>query len=149
MKRLSFFLLFLPLAGCSPDDIADPNLQPKLNEYFTASEISHDQANVLLIRTHLTNITEKLGAVLMAQVLRENIPEMKAGFSAVGYRQLVVEFDGGQCAWAPNPADVIYCAAKPAFFPMTVDAFSRGLQTGSVRRYAVFNRFPCGKTNCF
>jgi hypothetical protein len=61
----------LALSGCDLNQMVDAKVEAKAREYFPLAEVSHPQHDILLIKTHVGNISEKFAAQVMATLIQK------------------------------------------------------------------------------
>jgi hypothetical protein len=115
-KSLLFIVLILGglCTGCDLSQMVDSKVQAKAREYFPLAEVSHPRRDILTIKTHLGNITEKFAAQVMANLIKSNRNDLEMGLSLAGFRMFAVEFDEGVCSWLPEQPMYFRCAANGA-----------------------------------
>jgi hypothetical protein len=62
--------------------------------------IRHRQAkNILVIDTHVGNVSEQFSQMVVSQMLRDHSQELELGMDLAGYEFLFVRFQGVYCRW--------------------------------------------------
>jgi hypothetical protein len=103
----------LLLTACDPTSMVDSSVQKQMQQYFPAAEISHPRRNMLVIQTHVSNITELFAAEVMKKVISDHGAELGIGMPFGGYTMLAVMFEGGgTCEWVPSQRHFI-CFTAP------------------------------------
>lgn len=109
--------------GC---EMVDSQMVAQMREYFPLAEIAHPQPDVLVIHTHLANLTEKFAEETVATMLRQHCchgggpltgamvnQDLDAILPLAGYSTLDVAFENVICGWRPTDQTTLWCRPTP------------------------------------
>lgn len=124
LKLFAIPALCLVFTGCELNEMVDSQILQQVREYFPMAELSHPKPDMLVIQTHLANLTEKFAEETTATILQRKCchgggigglaqGDLDAVLPAVGIVNLAIDYEEAGCVWAPSIPQIIVCQTKP------------------------------------